>query len=64
MTTRTNIMSGIYTAEDCTDLSDCEIAIAACRKLARKREIEGLPTASVWKRINSLIKKENELKQK
>jgi len=57
-----NIYAGIYKAEDCTDLNDCEIAIAACKKIARKREIEGLSTDGIQKRINSLRKKENEFK--
>lgn len=50
-----NRLSGIYTADQCTDINDCQIAISTLL------ERNGIYTKTEQKRYASLIKKMNKL---
>ena len=52
-----NILSCIYKATDCADISDCEIAIDKIYSLFSNEEIKAV--LSINKRLNSLIVKKN-----
>jgi hypothetical protein len=57
MSKNNTILYGIYKASDCTDLSDCQIALSQVKDLISVNERNGLPVKKLYSRLLSLEKK-------